>query len=235
MLKKRIVSLMCLALVIGLMSGCGTNSNTNKNKKENPGTAKTETPTENKNESKFEATLEIKQEKQDVVVTYKVRNSTGTLQKLNFSSGLEADYILYDGNGHVLKKYSDEVLATQALKEVKLDKNQEISRVFKIPGLANGSYKIEVFLLAKEVKAKVIKPFDVRNSIYQHGEGKLVGLADPHTIEVNIDGKAVAFQLSDQAREQIKLYKDGDPIFFIYIENDSGQKVIKWFEHNKMQ
>jgi len=89
--------------------------------------------------------------------------------------------------------------------------------------------------LAKEVKAKVIKQFDVRNSIYQHGEGKLVGLADPHTIEVNIDGKAVAFQLSDQAREQIKLYKDGDPISFIYIENDSGQKEIKWFEHNKMQ
>ncbi|GHH99298.1 BsuPI-related putative proteinase inhibitor [Neobacillus kokaensis] len=231
MVNKKFSYFVCSALAIGLLSGCGSSANVDK-QGSSGSSSKTETPAKNEVAAKFQAKVEIKEENDDVAVLYKVKNLSGAAKKLSFSSGLEADFILYDHNGHILKRYSEEILSTQALKEVMLENNQEIDRVFKIPGLVNGSYKIEVFLLAKEEQAKAVTEFQVRNSIYKQGNGQLVGLMDPHTIEVNMDGEAIAFQLSDQAREEITSFNDGDPVSFIYIENDKGQKVIEWFNKN---
>ncbi|MGE5654252.1 MAG: hypothetical protein ACM3ZQ_08360 [Bacillota bacterium] len=58
--------------------------------------------------------------------------------------------------------------------------------------------------------------------------GVYFGLADTHTIEVSIDGKPTALQISDtikQRLEELKLKKD-DKIELTYYLNDSKQLVI---------
>ncbi|AZU62813.1 BsuPI-related putative proteinase inhibitor [Neobacillus mesonae] len=233
MILKKFNSFVCSAIVIGLLAGCGSYSNVNDHKSGSSGQdpVKTETPAKDEIAAKFHSTIETREEKNDVVVLYKVKNLSGEAKRLSFTSGLEVDFILYDHNGNILKRYSEEVLSTQALKEITFENNQEIERMFKIPGLVNGNYKVEAFLLAKEEEAKAVKDFNVENSIYKQGDGKLVGLMDPHTIEVNMNGEAIAYQLSDQAREEIQSIKDGDLVTFVYIENDKGQKVIERFEN----
>lgn len=239
MLNKKLLRLLSSALLIGMLAGCGTSGSTKDNVKENASgssdTVKTETPskteTSNQNEiaAKLQASVETKEEKTDVVVTYKVKNLSGESKKLTFPSGLEADYVLYDQNGQVLKKYSDEVSSTQAVKEETIENNQEMVKEFKIPGLLNGHYKIEVFLTANEEDVKATKEFAVANSAYKQGQGELVGLMDPHSIEVKENGESVAYQLSQNAQQKISNYQDGTQISFIYIENEYEQKVIETF------
>ncbi|MCM3570394.1 BsuPI-related putative proteinase inhibitor [Neobacillus mesonae] len=227
MLNNRFFYLIFSVVIIGMLSGCGSSDDDHLN-------SDSVTPKNSAGNSiaaKFHPTLDIKEEEKDVIVKYNVKNLSGASKKLSFSNGLEADFVLYDQNGHILKRHSQNVLSSQALKEMTLKNNQVIEKVFKIPGLVNGDYKIEVFLLANEEQAKVVTEFKVEHSIYTKGHGKLTGLMDPHTIEVNQDGEAVAYQLSTQAREEVTSLKDGIIVSFIYSENGNGQKVIQWFEN----
>ncbi|NGZ75338.1 hypothetical protein [Saccharibacillus alkalitolerans] len=45
------------------------------------------------------------------------------------------------------------------------------------------------------------------------------GQADPHTIEVNVDGKPTSFQLSEGAASQLEGLNEGDTISFEYVEH----------------
>lgn len=91
--------IMMLVLVAGLLSACGTGSNTNGNsegvKKENPA----EYPKQNEIVASFHPTIEIKEENNSIIIDYKVKNLSGEPQKLSFSSGLQADFIVFDEEG----------------------------------------------------------------------------------------------------------------------------------------
>ncbi|OWA33962.1 hypothetical protein B9G55_16620 [Saccharibacillus sp. O16] len=49
--------------------------------------------------------------------------------------------------------------------------------------------------------------------------GTYNGQADPHTIEVEMDGKATSFQLSESAETQLEGLNEGDMISFEYVEH----------------
>lgn len=211
MRMKKLIYIMSTALLIGLLTGCGSGSET----KGSAEGSKTEKPNQNEKEhenevaAKFHATIETKEENGTMIINYKVKNLSGKTQKLTFPSGLEADYIVYDQEGKKIKQYSDEVMSTQAIKELELENNQEITKEFKISELANGTYKIEVFLTAKEEEAKVVTDLIVKKS-YSKGTGVLVGQMDPHTIEIDIEGKKVAFQLTEEAQKQLPSLTEGE-------------------------
>ena len=153
---------------------------------------------------------------------------SGVSQKLTLPSGLQADYIVYDEAGKKVKQYSDEVMSTQAIVEVMVENNQEISNEFTISDLYNGRYRIEVFLRAEEEQAKVVTDLIIENTLYSKGSGVLVGQIDPHSIEMDIKGEKIAFQLKEEAIQQLPSLKEGSEITFVYTENEI-QKTIERF------
>ncbi|MCM3749975.1 hypothetical protein M3223_21810 [Paenibacillus pasadenensis] len=52
----------------------------------------------------------------------------------------------------------------------------------------------------------------------KQAEGKFVGLADSHTVEIEIDGKAQAFQLSEAVQETANQLAEGDAVSIEYTE-----------------
>jgi hypothetical protein len=178
----------------------------------------------------FHSTIETKEEENSVIVTYNVKNISGKPIDFTFPSGLKADYIVYDLKGTKVKQYSDEVSSTQAIIEVTLENNEEINTEFTISDLPNGEYKIEVFLTAQEEGAKVVKDLHVKNSLYSHGSGELVGQIDPHSIELIYEGKEEAFQLSEEAMQQYSSLIEGTSVSFIFTESEIDQKtIVKFF------
>jgi len=224
MRKNKWFLIIVSGLLIGLLAGCGSGP-APKGSAEGK---KAELPEQNEIVAKFHGTIETKAVNNTMMIYYKVKNLSDKTQKLTFTSGLEADYIVYDLKGKKVKQYSDEVMSTQAMKEVELGSNQEIAEEFIISDLPNGHYRIEVFLTAKEEEAKVVTDLIVKNS-FNKGAGVLVGQMDPHTIEVDINGKKVAFQLTEEAIKQLSSLREGEQISFLYKENDKGQKTIQKF------
>jgi hypothetical protein len=220
--------LMMVVLAAGLLSACGTGSTTNGNdegvKKGNP----TEYPKQNEIVARFHPSIEIKEESNSVIINYKVKNVSGEPQKIQLPSGLQADFIIYDEEGKKVKQYSDEVMATQALVEVTIENNEEIQNSFTLTDLYNGRYIIEVFLTAKEEQAKVVTDIIVEQSLFTKASGVLVGQIDPHTIEVDMKGEKVAFQLTEEAIGQLPSLKEDSEISFVYTENEI-QKTIEKF------
>lgn len=62
----------------------------------------------------------------------------------------------------------------------------------------------------------------------QTAKGSYVGLADSHTAEIEVDGKAVAYQLSEEAQQQLGKIPADAPVTFTYTEKDfdSETKVL---------
>jgi hypothetical protein len=228
MRNNQLIFLMSSVLVIGLLTGCGAGAAPKGNAE---GTKK-EHSTQNEIAASFHATIETKAVKNTMIIHYAVKNLSGKTKKLTFSSGLEADYIVYDLEGKKVKQYSDEVMSTQAIKELELKSNQEIVKEFTISDLPNGRYKIEVFLTAKEEEAKVVSDLIVKNA-FSKGTGVLVGQMDPHTIEIDMEGKKVAFQLTEDAIRQLPLLQEGQQVSFLYNEKETGQKLIRRFLFKK--
>jgi Intracellular proteinase inhibitor len=217
-----------IVLLVGLLSACGTGNETNGNnevvKKENT----MDNPNQSEIAAKVHPSIEIKEENNSTIINYKVKNISGGPIKLSFASGLQADYIVYDQQGKKVKQYSEEVMSTQAITEMTFDNNQEIQNSFTISDLYNGAYKIEVFLTAQEEQAKVVMDLLVEKSLFSKASGVLTGQIDPHSIEVDIKGEKVAFQLKEEAIQQLTSLKEGSEISFVYTENEI-QKTIEKF------
>ncbi|MFP7298395.1 BsuPI-related putative proteinase inhibitor [Neobacillus niacini] len=219
---------MIILLAAGILSACGSGNDTNQNgegvKEEN----REENPKQNDIVARFHPSIETKEDNNSIIINYKVKNLSGEPQKLSFLTGLQADYIIYDEKGKKIKQYSEEVMATQAISEMTIENNQEIQNSFAISDLYNGTYRIEVFLTAKEEQAKVVTDLIVEKSLYNKTSGILVGQMDPHTVEVDVKGEKVAFQLTEEAIGQLPSMKDGSEITFIFTENEI-QKTIERF------
>lgn len=224
MLNKKILWAAGSLLVFGLLTGCGTASNTN----EKSGGAKVEAPKKNEEAAKLAATFETTEQNNSLIIHYTVKNTSEESQKLTFSDGLKADYILYDGQGKKLRQFSDSAIATQAIEEVTLGKDEEFSRDFTIEDVYNGEYILEVFLTAKEEQAKVSKNVVVKQSAAKVS-GEYIGQIDPHTVELKVDGEETAYQLSDAAMQQIPSFKKGDQVTIVYKANENNQLVIEKF------
>ncbi|WP_042460615.1 BsuPI-related putative proteinase inhibitor [Neobacillus dielmonensis] len=225
-MKLRGLSVICCALVIGLLTGCGTGNG-------NEGSAgakeiKAESPKNNEIAPKFHPTIEATEQNNSVNLNYRVKNISGETKTLTFPNGIKADYIVYDEAGKKVKQFSEDHLSTQAIEKISLKNNEELTKAFTISDLANGRYNVEVFLNAEEEEAKAVTELNVTNSFAQ-GAGTLNGQMDPHTIEVDMNGTPTAFQMTEKAIQQLPNYRDGDLISFHYRENETGQKTILSF------
>ncbi|WHX98620.1 BsuPI-related putative proteinase inhibitor [Neobacillus sp. DY30] len=211
-----------MILLAGFLSACGTGNQTNGNgevvKKEKQSHVA----------ANVHPTIEIKEENNSTIINYKVKNISGGPLKLSFASGLQADYIVYDEEGEKVKQYSEEVMSTQAITEMTFNNNEELQNSFTISDLYNGIYKIEVFLTAEEEKAKVVMDLLVEKSLFTKDDGVYTGQIDPHSIEVDMNGEKVAFQLKEEAIQQLTALKEGSEISFVYTDNDI-QKTIEKF------
>ncbi len=224
---------MFIILFVGLLSACGTGNNTNGSSDDVKEENQAENSQQNEITAKFHPTVETKEEDNSIIINYKVKNLSGVSQKLSFSTGLQADYIIYDEEGKKVKQYSEEVMSTQALTEVTLENNEEIKNGFTISELLNGKYKVEVFLTAKEEQAKVVTDLVVENSQYKKESGIYVGQIDPHSIEMEIKGETIAFQLKEEAIQQLSSLKEGNEISFIYSENEIQKFIERFLIENK--
>jgi hypothetical protein len=219
---------MMIVLLVGLLSACGTGNQTNGNNEVMKKKVAAENPKQNEIAAKVHPSIEIKEENNSTIINYKVKNISGGPIKLFFPSGLQADYIVYDEEGKKVKQYSDEVMSTQAITEMTFDDNQEIQNSFTISDLYNGAYKIEVFLTAEEEQAKVVMDLLVEKSLFTKASGVFTGQIDPHSIEVDIKGEKIAFQLKAEAIQQLPSLNEGSEIWFVYTENEI-QKTIEKF------
>jgi hypothetical protein len=219
---------MIIVLLVGLLSACGTGNQTIGNGKVVKEENQMDYRKQNEIAAKVHPSIEIKEENNSIIINYKVKNLSGGPLKLTFPSGLKADYIVYGEEGKKVKQYSEEVMSTQAITEMTFDNNQEIQHSFTISDLYNGTYKIEVFLTAKEEQARVVMDLRVEKSLFTKASGVFTGQIDPHSIEVEMMGEKVAFQLKDEAIQQLQSLNEGSEISFVYTENEI-QKTIEKF------
>ncbi|WP_174733464.1 BsuPI-related putative proteinase inhibitor [Mesobacillus harenae] len=225
MATKKMFYMMSSFLLIGLLAGCG-GSNPNVSPQE----ASAETPQKEELATIFHTTIETKEDNGVTVITYKVKNTSGEIQELTFSNGLQADYILYDEAGNKVKQFSDEVLSKQAIQELKIEVDEELQNEFRINDLPNGRYVIEVFLTANKEDTRVLMDIIIENSQVSKGTGLLVGQMDPHTVEISMDHTKSAFQLSDEAIQQVQSLHDGEAVTFIFTENGQQKTIEKFLD-----
>jgi hypothetical protein len=222
------IKMIMIVLLVGLLSACGSGNQTNGKGETVDNKNEEENQKQNELPASVHPSIEIKEENNSTIINYKVKNISGGPLKLSFPSGLQADYIVYDEQGKKVKQYSDEVISTQAITEMTFDNNQEIQNSFTISDLYNGNYKIEVFLTAKEQQAKVLMDVKVEKSIFTMASGIYTGQMDPHSIEVDMKGEKVAFQLKEEAIQQLPSLKEGNEISFVYTENEIQKSIEKF-------
>ncbi|WP_096153891.1 BsuPI-related putative proteinase inhibitor [Bacillus sp. FJAT-45066] len=218
MITRKLCLFLSFLLTFSLLVGCGLSTNSSGSSN---GSDKEKNP--------FHTTIETNEENGKVIVRYKVKNTSETEQKLTFPSSLEADYILFDKSGNKIIQLSDDIMATQAIKEVTLAKGEELFFEFIIENLVNGEYVVEVFLTADKEQTKVSMDVKVENSTLVRAEGVLVGLADSHTVEIIVDGNPIAYQLSDLAKEQVESINEKDEVEFYYTDGEQDVRTITTF------
>lgn len=79
---------------------------------------------------------------------------------------------------------------------------------------------------AGETKAPASAP--AAAAAEQTGEGSYSGLADSHSAEIDVDGKAVTYQLSEEAQQQINQIPNDAKVTFKYTEDkvDASTTVL---------
>ncbi|MGO4889075.1 BsuPI-related putative proteinase inhibitor [Anaerobacillus sp. MEB173] len=233
-MKRTKISYLLLSSLVaaGLLVGCGT-SDTNSEPEvidEGNEVEKEQGTDEEAAEVELVSHVDITNEEDGTVkVVYSVSNETDKEVELVFSSSLQADYIVYDEEGQKVAQYSDDAAFSMALQEHTLQPSEGLVNEFEIEGLPNGNYTIDLFLNLVEGEAVTTEAFTVENSIYYKGVGLYVGQADPHTIEVELDGIPTAFQLTEHAQEQLVELEEGSEITFIYTDTEIEQKTIERF------
>ncbi|MFE7060666.1 BsuPI-related putative proteinase inhibitor [Sutcliffiella sp. NPDC057660] len=185
---KRIALLLTMSL---LLAACGTAQENNKateepdetteipngNNEENTtgspggesGLKKPEMPKgqkkftgEDPNKQKLSSTLEQK----DNSFVFTVENDTGKDAEITFSSGQEYDYIVYDSEGKLVKRLSEGMMYTQAIKEEVIAPGETVSYSASYEevssGLAKGEYSIEFVFTEQNFQASAKEAFNVQ-------------------------------------------------------------------------
>ncbi|WP_078378858.1 BsuPI-related putative proteinase inhibitor [Sutcliffiella halmapala] len=96
---------------------------------------------------------------------FTVENNLGKDAEITFSSGQEYDYMVFDSNGKMVKKLSEDMMYTQAIKEVVLASGEKFTYSASYEevasGLATGEYTIEFVFADKNFQASARETFDV--------------------------------------------------------------------------
>lgn len=96
---------------------------------------------------------------------FTVENNLEEDANITFSSGQEYDYIVFNAEGKIVKKLSEGMMYTQAIKEVVLAPGEEFNYSASYDevasGLDPGEYRIEFVFADKSFHASASIPFEV--------------------------------------------------------------------------
>ncbi|MGM0837596.1 MAG: BsuPI-related putative proteinase inhibitor [Bacillota bacterium] len=116
---------------------------------------------EDPNKQKLSSTLEQK----DSTFVFTVENDTGKDAEITFSSGQEYDYMVYDASGKLVKKLSEGMMYTQAIKEEIITPGETVSYSASYEevtsGLDKGEYTIEFVFTEQNFQASAKEAFNV--------------------------------------------------------------------------
>jgi hypothetical protein len=116
---------------------------------------------EDPNKQKLSSTLEQKENS----FVFTVENDTGKDAEITFSSGQEYDYMVYDSEGKLVKKLSEGMMYTQAIKEEVIAPGETVSYSAAYEevasGLAKGEYTIEFVFTEQNFQASAKETFNV--------------------------------------------------------------------------
>ncbi|MBM7618411.1 PBP1b-binding outer membrane lipoprotein LpoB [Bacillus tianshenii] len=120
-----------------------------------------EVTSEDPNKQELSSTLEQK----DNSFVFTVKNDTGKDAGITFSSGQEYDYMVYDASGKLVKKLSEGMMYTQAIKEDVLAPGEDITYSASYQevtsGLDKGEYTIEFVFTEQNFQASAKEAFKV--------------------------------------------------------------------------
>ncbi|MCA1320462.1 hypothetical protein LC085_11125 [Bacillus tianshenii] len=116
---------------------------------------------EDPNKQKLSSMLEQK----DNSFVFTVKNDTGKDAGITFSSGQEYDYMVYDASGKLVKKLSEGMMYTQAIKEDVLAPGEDITYSASYQevtsGLDKGEYTIQFVFTEQNFQASAKEAFKV--------------------------------------------------------------------------
>ncbi|WP_176483779.1 BsuPI-related putative proteinase inhibitor [Bacillus sp. FJAT-45066] len=223
MMKKIPFFVLSSIMVASLLTGCGVTDTNTGAKPKDPEHNETEVIA---GEVVRDATI-TNEGNGSVKVVFTVDNQTADVVKIDLSSGLSVDYILYDSAGNKMYQLSEETLATLALQTIELKQGEKFEEEIEIGALPAGDYSIDVFLNNGEKANEVKKQFTVSNdSMYQRIQAEYVK-KDGSLIEIAFGEEKLTYRLTDFAAEQLNELAPG-PVDFIYHERVDLQTIERF-------
>ena len=145
------------------LSACGTGSTTPDEQAPTTGSGEQKEPEVDDSEDASEG-LRSTAAFQGETFTFTVENQTGADVDIVFSSGQEFDYIVFDRNGAKVKQLSDDMMYTQAIREVLLADGDSLT--YEVPmeevtdDLPSGAYTI-TFIFTSDQRTEATTDFNI--------------------------------------------------------------------------
>lgn len=216
-MKKNFIFILTFILTIGLIAGC-TQQNANIKM----------------GELEYE-TLDASELKDNDVQTWYEEN-----YKKEGISSLDIDqykYVLVSAGEKPTGGYSVEITSIEG-KEEKIVVDAKLNVPSKGEMVTEAlSYPNVIVKIDKDNRNVVIGEFDITEEDnydeLSNGKGIYVGLIDNNSCEIEVEGKAAAYRLEEEARQSVEEIESGDEVTFTFYENEHGQLVITKIEKVK--
>lgn len=234
---KNAMKVLSTALVVFLLTGCGTTADTSKDDEGN------NTGSGNDNGgivagSVVPSLTQVGKEDEYRYV-FELRNDTTEDVKLTMNSSQTFDYYLHDENGNHVYTYSADKMFTQMLSEKILKPGEtlemDIDAKEGLSQLPAGTYKLEVSSTANEGDFKASTEIEWDGNAVASGDKLNIqeatvtfeGLQDSNSIEViNEQNFPEAMRLTEASKPFFDGLERGTQIIVYYVEQD-GQKIIQ--------
>lgn len=234
---KNAMKVLSTALLVFLLTGCGTTTDTSKDDEGNN--------TGSGNDGggivagAVVPSLTQVGKEDEYRYVFELRNDTTEDVKLTMNSSQTYDYYLHDENGNHVYTYSADKMFTQMLSEEILTPGEtlemEIDAKEGLSQLPAGTYKLEVSSTVNEGDFKASTEIDWDGNSVSSGDKLNIqeatvtfeGLQDSNSIEViNEQNLPEAMRLTEASKPFFDGLERGTKIIVYYVEQD-GQKMIQ--------
>ncbi|MFE8702441.1 BsuPI-related putative proteinase inhibitor [Cytobacillus sp. FJAT-54145] len=175
-------------------------------------------------------------EKDSLQYEYRLKNQTEEEIILEFPTSQRYDYTISTKDGTEKYRYSSTATFIQVEETETLKQGDELIYEINLSDiqLEKGEYVLSVWTTTKEgEKFKVVTDIKFDSSINLNEiistDAVFNGQADPHTIEVTIDGEAVSLQTLEVTDVDFSKIETGANISIQYYANELGQNVLTSF------
>lgn len=169
--------------------------------------------------------LQTLYEQKNAKLAFNVSNTTQGDQILRFATGQKYDFVLKDGNGRTVWRWSDDQMFTQRYQELRLTPGASFRFEEAVPAtVPAGKYTAEAYLMAEGYAGSVAARSEVTitsaipaNPAYQVQPSYKNGRVDAFQVKVTNPG-----------RSRLSLKFPSDQHFEILLKNSAGKVVWRW-------